>query len=61
MEVQQALPESRLNIRLMSDLRNKERPNWNRNGTLVKKTTKKHYLPRHPYYYTSKELFGEMS
>ena len=58
MAVKSVLPDTRVNARLMSDLRSIERPKWTQNGSLVKRTTKKHYLPRHPYYYSSKELFG---
>ncbi|CAK8685508.1 unnamed protein product [Clavelina lepadiformis] len=45
------------NRSVVSPLRDNERPVWSRNGTLVRRPPIRHYIPKHPFYYSSKELF----
>uniref|UniRef100_H2Y9A6 Uncharacterized protein n=1 Tax=Ciona savignyi TaxID=51511 RepID=H2Y9A6_CIOSA len=41
----------------VSPLRENERPIWSRGGTLVRRPPTRHYVPKHPFYYSSTELF----
>lgn len=42
---------------LMTANRDIERPVWTSNGTLMRRQPVRHYIPKHPFYYTSTELF----
>nr|XP_002131361.1 uncharacterized protein LOC100186945 [Ciona intestinalis] len=41
----------------VSPLRENERPVWSRGGTLVRRPPVRHYIPKHPFYYSSTEMF----
>ena len=57
---QEAVEEDTMtNMNNMSFQRELERPSWSRNGTMYKKASRKHYIPKHPFYYTAEELFGK--
>jgi len=43
----------------MSSQRRIERPTWSSNGTMHKRATRKHYIAKHPFYYSAQELFGK--
>lgn len=41
---------------MMTRNRALERPSWSRQGTLEQKHSLRHYIPKHPFYYTTTEL-----
>lgn len=40
-------------------LRQRERPIWSSGGTLARRPPLRHYIPKHPFYYTNNELYGD--